>query len=359
MMKKIPKTTVPHKHFSKAGLPPGSILYTGQYKEVPVRITSCDYAKDSCQTSIVYSVADIPDPLPPGVNWITLSGLHDTSVIESIGTRFNLHPLLLEDVVHTTQRSKCDEYENCVFIVLKLLESDIATGSLGISQVSIVVTNNMVLLFLEHDTPVFDAVRQRIELARGRVRLLGADYLAYSLVDAVVDSYFGLLEGMSDYTEDLEPLLITSPGPEILQRLYQLKKLLIATRKTIWPLRETIAMLERTDSPFISKATKLYIRDVYDHTIQIIDSVESLRDLASGLFDIYLSSASNRMNEIMKVLTIIATIFIPVTFIAGVYGMNFKVMPELSWRYGYFGVWAIMIAVMITMVLYFKRKSWL
>jgi magnesium transporter len=267
--------------------------------------------------------------------------------------------LLLEDVVHTYQRPKFEEYENCLFVVLKSLDADFANGDLFISQTSFVIGNRFVISFSERPVQLFEIILQRIKQQKGRIRSEGSSYLAYALIDTLVDSYFAVLEDFSTIIEALEPRVLEKPQPDLLQTLYTCKKWLISMRKAFWPLREVLSNLSRSDTSLIAKDTQFYIRDVYDHTIQILDTVETLRDVVSGLFDLYLSSVSKRMNEVMKVLTFIATIFIPITFIAGVYGMNFKFMPELNWRYGYFGVWGIMLAIIILMLLYFKKKGWL
>jgi magnesium transporter len=225
-------------------------------------------------------------------------------------------------------------------------------------QVSLILSENFVLSFQERPGDIFDLIRERLRNAKGRIRKMGADYLAYALVDAVVDQYFVILEKVGERIEELEESLTRNTKPETMQEIHRLKREMIYLRKSIWPLRESISGLEKSESALINKATLKYLRDVYDHTIQIIDTVETFRDMLSGMHDTYLTNISNRMNEIMKVLTIIATIFIPMTFIAGIYGMNFKFMPELEWRWGYLAVWVVLVSVALIMVVYFKRKKW-
>jgi magnesium transporter len=270
-----------------------------------------------------------------------------------------LHPLILEDVVSTRQRPKFEDYEKNLFMVLKMLSYDDRSQSVQSEQVSMVLGSGFVISFQERMGDVFDCVRDRIRNAKGRIRKQGADYLAYSLVDAVVDSYFGILEKVGDKIEVLEDELVSDPEERTLQAIYRLKREMISLRRSVWPLRELINGIQRSESTMISESTGLYLRDVYDHTIQIIDTIESFRDIVSGMLDTYLSSISNRMNAVMKVLTIIATLFIPLTFVAGIYGMNFDHMPELKWRYGYAAVWGVMLVVAILMLVYFRRKKWL
>jgi len=285
--------------------------------------------------------------------------LHELDLIESLGRHFKIHPLVLEDIVNTGQRPKMEGFEDYLFLVLKMLNYDEKTNEIRTEQVSLVIGKYFVISFQEREGDVFNQVRERIRKSKGKIRKRGSDYLAYALMDAVVDNYFIVLEKMGEKTEDLEQELLTKPSSETLQAIHSLKRKLILLRKSVWPLREAVSGLTRGDSKLIKDSTIVYLRDVYDHTIQVIDTIETLRDTVSGMLDTYLSSISNRMNEVMKVLTIIATIFIPLTFIAGIYGMNFEYMPELEWPWGYFAVWGVMILVAITMCIYFKRRGWL
>ena len=265
----------------------------------------------------------------------------------------------MEDILNTDQRPKVEDYKDYLYIVLKMLHNVKGT-EIVTEQISLILHPNFVISFQEGiEGDVFSPVRERLRGAKGRIRGMGADYLAYTLIDAIVDNYFAILEGIGERIEDLEEELVSHPKKETLHRIHELKREMIFLRKAVWPLREVISTLQRGDSPLIKNTTAIYLRDVYDHTIQVIDAIETSRDMLSGMLDIYLSSISNRMNEIMKFLTIIGTIFIPLTFIVGIYGMNFAFMPELKWRYGYFAVMAFMFAIGIIMLFYFKKKKWL
>jgi len=339
---------------------PGSLVYTNDRKMETPKISIMDYDEKDCQETEVKTVEEcLPFKDKPSVTWINIDGLHDVSMIEKIGNHFGLHPLILEDILNTNQRPKYEDFENFLFVVLKMLSYDEIKNEIQAEQVSIVIGSNFVLSFQEREGDVFNPVRDRIRNAKGRIRKMGADYLAYALLDAVVDNYFIVLEKLGDEIEDMEEELVTNPSLETLQKIHILKRETIFLRKSVWPLREVIDGFDRKESSFVQKTTHIYLKDVYDHTIQIIDTAETFRDLIAGMLDIYLSSISNKMNNVMKVLTIIATIFIPLTFVAGIYGMNFKYMPELEWRWSYPIIWGIMLFVTASMVCYFKRKDWL
>ncbi len=357
-----PKTgrTPVARRSKKAGLPPGTLVYTGERRVESVRMTVIDYDERHVQERHITSIDEcLPFRAAPAVTWVNIDGLHDVGVIETLGKTFELHPLLLEDILSTAQRPKFEDYEKNLFLVLKMLHFDEHHQGVETEQVSLIVGPNFVLSFQERVGDVFDSVRDRIRSGKGRIRKLGADYLAYSLLDAIVDSYFLILEKLGERIENLEEELVGNPSQRTLQQIHALKREMITLRRSIWPLRELVSGLQRSESPWIAESTRVYLRDVYDHTIQIIDTIESFRDMVSGMLDIYLSSISNRMNAVMKVLTIIATLFIPLTFIAGIYGMNFEHMPELEWRYGYAVVWAVMICVAAIMLVYFRRRKWL
>ncbi len=343
------------------GLPPGTPLHIGDRKTEKVKITVIDYDEAHVvEKEVEHAEECFPFRDKPTVTWINVDGLHDVELMEEIGTHFGLHPLILEDIMNTDQRPKGEDFGDSIFVVLKMLylekEND---EEVAAEQVSLILGSNFVISFQEREGDVFDEIRERIRSAKGRIRKMGSDYLAYSLIDAIVDNYFLALEKLGDSVEVLEDELLPNPKPETLQALQGLKRSLISLRRSVWPLRELIGALERGESALIKKPTRLYLRNVYDHTIQVIDTIESLRDTAAGILDIYLSSMSNKMNEVMKVLTIIATIFIPLTFIAGIYGMNFQQMPELKWAYSYPLLWLVMITIGVLMLLYFKRKKWL
>ncbi len=342
------------------GLPPGTPVHVGERKTEKARISLIDYDESRFEEKEVKNAEEcFPSRDKTSVTWINVDGLHDVELIEKIGTHFNLHPLIVEDIAYTEQRPKMEDHGDYIFVVLKMLYLEKNNSEVAGEQVSLILGPNFVISFQEREGDVFQHIRERIRNAKGRVRKMASDYLAYSLIDAIVDNYFVVLEKLGEDVELLEEKLLAKPNPETLGSIQGLKRGLIFLRKAVWPLREVISGLERTESSLIKKATRLFLRNIYDHTIQVIDTVEALRDTVAGMLDIYLSSASNRMNEIMKVLTLVATIFIPLTFIVGVYGMNFKYMPELKWHYGYVLVWAIMLGAGVTMLLYFKKRKWL
>jgi len=354
MMRLFKKTS------KKAGLPPGTLVHIGEKKVEKTKITLIDYDDTHLQEKEVDTVEEcLPCKDTFTVTWINVDGMHEVNIIGRLGEHFGLHPLLLEDIVNTDQRPKMEDFGNYLFIVLKMLYWDEADGEIRTEQVSLVLCPNVVLSFQEQEGDVFNPIRERIRNHKGRIRKMGADYLVYTLVDAIVDHYFLVLEKLGEQIEGLEDELMGEPTRAVLHSLHVLKREMVFLRKSVWPLREIVSALERGESPLIQESMGVYFRDVYDHTIQVIDMVETFRDMASGMLEMYLSSVSNAMNAVMKVLTIIATTFIPLTFIAGIYGMNFKFMPELEWHWGYFMVWSVMAAVAISMMVYFKRKKWL
>lgn len=344
----------------KIGLSPGALVHIGKKKIEKVRIRLIDYDEAQLQEREAKTIEEcFPFKDLPTVTWVNIDGLHDIKVMEKIGKHFDLHPLVLEDILNTEQRPKIEDFDDYIFVVLKMLYYDENENEVRAEQISIIFGSNFVLSFQERVGDIFNPLRERIRSAKGRVRKMGADYLAYILMDAIVDNYFIVLEKLGEKIEGMEEELVTNPTPETLQTLHNLKREMIFLRKSVWPLREVVSRLERGESKLIKDSTGIYLRDVYDHTIQVIDTIETFRDMLSGMLDIYLSSVSNRMNQVMKVLTIIATIFIPLTFIAGLYGMNFRFMPELEWHWGYPAVVVVMVAVGISMLFYFRKKRWL
>jgi magnesium transporter len=295
---------------------------------------------------------------PAATTWINIDGIHDIALMEHIGRHFGLHPLTLEDVLNTTQRPKAEAFDDYLFVVLKMLHYDADQDRISSEQISLILGQNILISFQEAAGDVFEPVRQRIRKGKGRIRAGGCDYLAYALIDAIVDNYFVILEKLGERLEGLEENIDDQPDVDILADIHTIRRELIYLRKQVWPLREIIAHFLKDDVDFIGAATRLFMRDVYDHTIQTIDTIESFRDILSGMQDLYLSIISNRMNEVMKVLTIIATIFIPITFVAGIYGMNFTHMPELTWRWGYLFVWMIILSIIVGMLVFFRRKKW-
>jgi len=344
----------------KAGLPPGTLIHIGERKTEEAKITIIDYDEGHYQEKEARTVEEcFPFRDKPTVTWINIDGIHQTEILEKLGDRYGFHHLVLEDILNTDHRPKMEDYGDYIYVVLKMLYFDEASHQIGADQISLILGSNFVASFQEREGRVFDPIRGRLRNGKGRIRKMGADYLAYSLLDAIVDQYFIILEKLGGQIEFLEEQLISSPTPGTLQTIHNLKREMLLLRKSVWPLREAISGLERSESPLIKEGTAIYLRDVYDHTIQVIDTIETFRDMLSGMLDIYLSSISNKMNEVIKVLTIIATLFMPLTFLAGIYGMNFKYMPELERQWGYPAVLLLMVAIAIFMLVYFKRKKWL
>jgi len=343
----------------KAGLPPGSLVHVGTPKMDKVRINVTEYNESELREHVVEG-ADECLPEDRGiVTWIDVVGLHDTETIGKIGHNFGLHPLLVEDVLNTNQRAKIEEYEGRIFVVLKVYYIDKQTHDISAEQVSLMFNRDTVISFQEGDPDAFQSIRKRLMKTNGRLRSTGADYLAYSLIDTVVDHYFIALESLGGWIDSVEEELLFDPSMKTMQEIHRLRRAVLFLKKSVWPMRELAADLERSDNPVIRDATKLYLRDLTDHTVRLVEIIEAFRDMISGMQDIYLSSVSNRMNEVMKVLTIFASIFIPFTFIAGIYGMNFKYMPELEWRWSYPALWGVILVIGVCMLIYFKRKRWL
>ncbi len=344
----------------KAGLPPGTLVHIGEKRAEAVHLAYMDYDEQHFQEKQGVSVEEcLSFKDTATTTWINIDGIDEIPIIEKIGKAYDLHPLILEDIVTAGQRPKFDMYDQYAYVVLKMISYNHASQAVESEQISIVFGAHFVLSFQEKVGDIFDPIRDRIRFAKGRVRKMGADYLAYSLIDAIVDSYFGILEKVGERIENLEDELIERPTDDTLRQIHSLKREMMSLRRSIWPLRELVSAMQRDESARIGGQTRVYLRDVYDHTIQIIDTIESFRDMVAGMLEIYLSSISNRMNAVMKVLTIIATIFIPLTFVAGVYGMNFRYMPELEWRWAYPAVLLLMLAIVAVMLVYFRRKKWL
>ena len=345
---------------SKVGLAPGALVHVGEKKVEKVRIKIVVYNSENIVEKELNNVEEcLPFKDQLGTNlWINVDGLDKIEVIEKLGSYFDIHPLTLEDVLNTGQRPKMEDYESYVYTVLKMILLNTEKKDIVIDQVSIIFGYNYILSFMEKGENIFDPLKERLKNPASRLRKNGVDYLAYGLIDSVIDNYFLILEHFGEEIEDLEEELIIHPTPETLKTIQKYKRDMIILRKSVWPLRELINCMQQIESEIIKDTTRIYLRDVYDHTIRVIESVEDFRDILSSMVDIYLSSISNKMNDIMKVLTVIATIFIPLTFIAGVYGMNFDNMPELHWSWGYPAVMLFMTLIGITMFIYFKKKRW-
>ena len=350
-----------HRHkLSKIAVQlPGIPHVNGETSNLPVLITVIDYDATYFQEKQVDQISEcFPFRDTETVTWINVDGLGNPQLIEDLGKCFTIHPLILEDIFNTGQRPKMEDLGEYIYLNLKMLTYLITEKDIKIEHISMVIGKNFLISFQEDVGDIFDPVRERIR-KDGRIRKFGPDYLAYALIDAIVDNYFAVMEKLEDQVEDLEEELVVSPTQESLQKINRLKKDMIFLRKSVWPLREMINNLERSESPLIKESTKIYLRDVYDHTIQVIDTLETFRDMVSGMIDIYLSGLSYKMNEIMKVLTLIATIFIPLTFVVGLYGMNFKNMPEIDWEFGYYSVLVVMGIMVVGMLTYFRRKKWI
>ncbi len=355
----MPKRTS-KKRSRKAGLPPGTPVHIGDQKIEQAQVTILDYDRTHLLEQSVTDVQDIlSNAQKSTTTWVNIDGLHDIPLLQQLGSDFDIHPLILEDIPNTDQRPKIDNFDLRIFVVLNMLEYHDTRQEITSEQVSFILGPRFLLSFQEKGGDVFDLVRQRIRTNHGRIRSAGPDYLMYTLIDVIVDHYFVILEKLGERIEAIEAAILVTPSQDTLRAIHQLKRELIVLRKSIWPLREVVSRLEREESDLIHPATRMFFRDIYDHTIQIMDTVETYRDMTTGMMDIYLSSLSNNMNAIMKVLTIIATIFIPLTFIVGVYGMNFEYMPELHWKWGYPLTWLLMILVASGMLYYFRRKNWI
>ncbi len=349
------------KRSKKAGLPPGALVHIGEKKVEEPKITIFDYDDQHFEEREVKALEEcFVFREKPTITWINVEGVHQVEMIEKLGECYGFHPLVLEDILNTDQRPKMEVYGDYIYIVLKMLSGGNTNSLIKAEQVSLILGSNFVISFQEgREGDVFNPVRERIRSGKGLIRKMGSDYLAYSLLDTIVDNYFLIFEKMGENIELIEEELVANPTTKTLHEIQKFKNEMIFVRRAVWPLREVISGLGRKESPLIKETTEIYLRDVYDHTVQVMDTIEVYREMLSGMLDIYLSSVSNRLNSVMKVLTIIATIFMPLTFLAGIYGMNFKYMPELEWRWGYPVVWLMVIIIGLSMVVYFKKKKWL
>ena len=340
------------------GSPPGTLFYNGEARNEPVKITLIEFNETEFFEDEYYNLEDCISHVKPNmVKWINVAGIHNTDIVEGIGKIYDIHPLSLEDIVHIDQRPKFEDYEHYVIAMMKMITYSKQVDS---EQLAIILLDNTVISFQEpQGGDAFDIIRNRLRTAKGRVRKLGADYLAYALMDAVVDCYFTCIEKIGDKVEEIEEDIINNSDKKSLLELYHLKREMIYLRKQVWPLRDMINNMICSETHLINPSTDIYLRDLSDHVTRIIDTVETYRDLLSGIMDIYLSTNANKMNEVMKVLTIMSSIFIPVTFIAGVYGMNFENMPELKTQHGHYFIWGVMISIITGLLIYFKRRKWM
>ena len=343
---------------AKTGLPPGTLVFTGKKHVEQPNISLLQYDAD---TIIDQEQKDRMAPLQegPAKHWYDVRGLHNTELIREFGEKYNIHPLAQEDILDTQQRPKMEEYDNGVFITIQALTIEEDLNKIETEQIAIFFGKDFLLSFQEKEDDNFASVRNRLLAASGKIRRRGTDYLAYALLDTIVDYYYPILDHIDDQINAVEASILKEPTQEDKSTIHQLKRQLLTLRKAIVPLREAVNRFSRLDNPLVSDDTLIFVRDLYDHVYQIIDTIETYRDLLNGLYDLYLSEFSYRTNNVMQVLTIISTVFIPLTFLAGIYGMNFKHMPELEWRYGYFGLWVLMLLIVAASLFYFRRKKWI
>lgn len=344
----------------KVGLPPGTLVHVGEERTQPVKINVMDYddgtfiEKTSQSLEECFYYAETKS-----VTWIDIVGIHNMPMMEKLGAHFQIHPLMMEDIVNSTTRPKAEEAPFHVFIALKMARYDEANHEILMEQVSFIVSPHVLITFQETEGDVFDSVRERLRNRRGRIRALGIDFLAYSLMDVLVDHYFVVLEKVGEELIRIEERIMNDNCDDLTHEIHKIKNDLITLRQAIWPMRDLVSQLARGEVALFKKSTLPFIRDVYDHAVQVVDSIENYREFTSSLQNIQLSKVSQRTNEVMKVLTMMATVFIPLTFVTGVYGMNFEHMPELSWQFGYAFVWGIILAIVAGLLIYFRRKKWI
>lgn len=344
----------------KVGLAPGALVHVGERRTEQPDITLFEYDAGALRETRFASLAESRGHARgPGMLWLNVHGLHEPEVMAEIGHRFNLHPLVLEDILNTDQRPKVDDYGDYLYVVARFFEYDAATGTVASDQVSIVLGADFVLTFQERSTGTFNPLRERLRGDKGQIRKLGADYLAYSILDILVDSYFTVLEQLTERTEALEDKLLQQATPALLKEIHEIKRETMIMRRAVWPLREVINSLARADQRFFKPETQPYLRDIYDHTVHVIESLEGIRDLIAGMLDIYLSSISNRVNMEVRILTVITTLFMPAALIAGIFGMNFRHMPLIADNEGFLIALTLMAVIALAMVTVFWRRRWL
>ncbi len=344
----------------KAGLPPGTVVHVADVVSERTSITVMRYDEQNVREEAVEPGRECPRIAPDlAVTWVHVAGLGQVETLQQLGECFGLHPLVVEDIANTDQRPKTEDFGSYIYVVGKMTTYDEKTHELIAEQISVVIGSNFVLSFQESERDLFAPIRERIRGGKGRIRTRGPDYLAYAILDAVVDSYFAAVERLGERVEAVEEELADDPSPPTLHEIHHLKRELIYLQKATWPLRDAISALQREETNLISAETTVFLRDCHDHTVHVIDTVTAFRDMLSGMLDLYLSTVSNRMNAVMKVLTIIATLFIPLTFVAGIYGMNFEYMPELRWHWGYPATLLLMAGLSVVMLVYFRRRGWI
>lgn len=346
---------------NKTGLAPGSIIFTGDQKmdHTDIHFVRYDQANLEIKDFGQGEKMKFLSPIEEKTTWYDIRGVHDTDIIERLGKQYAIHPLVLEDIADTQQRPKFDEYDNGVFIAAKALRFNASTSQIDTEQVSIFIGKNFLISFQEDEDDLFVGVRERINSGRGRIRSRGADYLGYALLDNLVDNYFSVLDSVEEEIEKLEEEIVREPQSDSKAKNHNLKREMLTLRKAVQPLREAISKFAKSENPIVSDSTEIFLRDLYDHTIQVMDMVETYRDVLTGLQDLYLSEISFKMNQVMQVLTVISTIFIPLSFLTGMYGMNFDYIPELKYQNGYFILLAVMITITLGLLIYFKKNKWI
>jgi len=343
----------------KPGLAPGSLVYTGDKAPLVPRVTMLDYDEHRVVEKELVQVDDcVPFKDAQTVTWINVDSVTKPGVLENFGRVMGFHALMLEDILNTDQRPKLEDYGDYIYIVVKMLEYDADKGDIVIEQLSLIVGPNYVITFQERAGDFFDPLRERIRKSLGRIRKLGTDYLAYAILDIIVDNYFVVLEKLGEKIERLEEIIIANPAEAAVRGVYAIKREMIFVRRSVWPLREVVTSLQRSESPMIRESNAAYFRDLHDHVMQVTDSVDTFRDLLNGLLDSYYSTITTRTNSVMKVLTLFSAIFMPLTFITGIFGMNFRNFPELDWHYGFQGSLILMVTVIVVMYAIFKWKKW-
>jgi len=344
----------------KTGLPPGSLVHVGDILESKTKISLIDYGPKGFEEKQIHFLDEmLAYKDRDTITWVIVEGLVDVGIVGEIGNKFGIHPLVLEDILNTNQRPKFEEYDDYLFLVLKSCQSESKQFSTAYEQISLLILGNFVFTFKEKTDDILEPILQRIRASKGRFRSLGADYLAYVVLDTIVDNNFILMDVLDEAITSLEDGLLNEPTIATLNEIQKIKRELITIRRYLSPVRELMTGLLRSESILIRESTQIYFRDVSDHVIRVIELIESYRDILSGLLDIYVSSVNNKMNQVMKVLTVFASIFIPLTFLTGIYGMNFEYMPELKWKWAYPALWVIFITIPIVLIIYFKKKKWL
>ena len=345
---------------AKIGLPPGSLVYIGDKKTQEVTISEINYSVNSFEEKKLKTFSDCTSwTKPEFTTMVSVIGIHDTTVIEAAGAYFDLDAMTLEDIVDTNSRSKLEEFDTYLFLPMKILGVDAISNEILSEHVSLILTKNGLVTFQEGEIKILSPFRERLRLGKGKIRQRKSDYIFYRLIDTFVDNYFIVSEYLSDRLDTLEEKILQHPSENVNQEIYELKKKISYVKRSINPLRECISNIIKSDSDLVSESTQNYFRDVYDHLLHLGENIDSQRETVNDFLNLYMSAMSNKMNEVMKVLTIFASIFIPLTFIAGIYGMNFELIPELKWKYGYFIIWGVMIAVVVALLFFFKRKKWL